>query len=592
MSTVEQDKDLREPIRLPEIETLSVVEEANGGTSAIYGATAMAASYCGFKRAPSVLRGHWQHGWIPSYRKKLHAASLLGLRSEMKPEDYYWVARKDEEDYLRSRGYKNALAIGLPVVYLPKSQVQRRPGSLLVMPAHSIEYTTHVWKFEEYAESIAAIRDEFTEVVVCIHPSCWKRGYWVDAFRSRDFPLVKGALPTDRNALVRIQTLMSGFDYVTTNSFGSQLAYAAFFGAKTSVYGTFAVFREEDYKHDPFYALHPELLAPALEAVSENTLRKNCPQFFCHPREAKTDIEWGRFEVGEPNKVSPRRMRSLFGWSFSARAMRAANSRTPGFVKHGAKMALNRSYRETHRETQRLLAMPRHKSTSTTLLGPRLEVEDACDFLWRKRVLFDEELYRFSAASDAPRILVCGAGIGLSVCYFKRLYPKSRITAFEPDPRVFEVLKGNCESWGASDVVLVPEALWDREADIPFSRDDVFPGRIGQSEAGDDCLLVRTCRLRGYLSDPVDLLRLNIEGAEVDVLLDCADLLGQVRNLAVDYHSIFGRPQRLNTLMELLTKAGFRMEFKSLLADQSPFYRRIQTAGMDGKLRILAFRSS
>ena len=47
-----------------------------------------------------------------------------------------------------------------------------------------------------------------------------------------------------------------------------------------------------------------------------------------------------------------------------------------------------------------------------------------------------------------------------------------------------------------------------------------------------------TCRLRDYLTQRVDLLRLDIQGAEVDVLLDCADLLGHVQYLAVDYHSV------------------------------------------------------
>jgi hypothetical protein len=46
---------------------------------------------------------------------------------------------------------------------------------------------------------------------------------------------------------------------------------------------------------------------------------------------------------------------------------------------------------------------------------------------------------------------------------------------------------------------------------------------------------VSTCRLRDYLTQSVDLLRLDIEGADVDVLLDCADLLGQVRNFLSPY---------------------------------------------------------
>ena len=115
-------------------------------------------------------------------------------------------------------------------------------------------------------------------------------------------------------------------------------------------------------------------------------------------------------------------------------------------------------------------------------------------------------------------------------------------------------------------------------------------GELTKWSLDADVPRVPTCRLRDYLTQRVDLLRLDIEGAEVDVLLDCADLLGEVRNLAVDYHSLFNRPQRLDELMGLLTRAGFRMHF--LAASQSPsplLYRTVQ-GGMDAQLHIFAFR--
>jgi hypothetical protein len=101
---------------------------------------------------------------------------------------------------------------------------------------------------------------------------------------------------------------------------------------------------------------------------------------------------------------------------------------------------------------------------------------------------------------------------------------------------------------------------------------------------------VPTCRLRDYLTQRVDLLRLDIEGAEVDVLLDCADLLGQVRNLAVDYHSLFKRPQRLDELVALLTRAGFRLDFRVTSQSESPFLYRSLRGVVEFQLHIFAFR--
>src|SRR6202022_2850412 len=109
-----------------------------------------------------------------------------------------WVSRRNEENLLRRHGYDRAKAIGLPIVYIQGENTVRRPGSLLVMPAHSGDDSKSEWKLEEYAEEIARIRPSFSEVWVCIHPSCWEHGYWVEAFKKRGFPLVQGALYTDR----------------------------------------------------------------------------------------------------------------------------------------------------------------------------------------------------------------------------------------------------------------------------------------------------------------------------------------------------------------------------------------------------------
>jgi hypothetical protein len=96
--------------------------------------------------------------------------------------------------------------------------------------------------------------------------------------------------------------------------------------------------------------------------------------------------------------------------------------------------------------------------------------------------------------------------------------------------------------------------------------------------------------MRDYLTRRVDLLRIDIQGAEVDVLLDCADRLGLIQNLAVDYHSVFNRPQRLAELTGLLAQAGFRMILLATSQSDRPFlYRRVE-GGIDAQLHIFAFR--
>jgi FkbM family methyltransferase len=590
LTVAQESVTVPQPLLLPDVDEMPLAPNGwpGSGSSDMYGASAVSAAYCGFKEVPGHLRGDWQHGWVASYRLPLPPELILGFKPAQ--DGHYWVARKDEEECLRSAGIRRVGAIGLPVVYLPPRPIARRPGSLLVMPTHSLHYSTSSWKFDEYAEAIAAIRHEFSEVVVCVHPACWKHGYWVDAFRKRGFRLVVGASFKDRNALERIRYMLSTFEYMVTNSYGSQLAYAAYFGAKPAIYGPYVRFREEDFKNDPLYRRNPHLLSVALEAVSDEVLRRHLPWLFCHPREAEANVEWGRSEVGAANKVSPRKLRSLFGWTLSGRGVHWLQSKTPGYVRHCVGVLSKRSSREQHFETRRLRTMPRFQPTRTNLLGRSLEVRDAFSFLEAKGNVFDREVYRFVTDRDVPRIIDCGAGIGLCTCYFKQLYPKSEIIAFEPDPRNHEFLRRNCASWGADDVQIVPKAVWTSETTLAFPRDGHASGRIDETVAEADVLRVPTCRLRDYLTERVDLLRLDIEGAEVDVLFDCADLLGHVHNLAVDYHSLFNRSQRLDALLGLLTQAGFRMHFLASSRSLSPLLYRVVENGMDGQVHIFACR--
>src|SRR5262245_57655149 len=144
-----QDATLPEPLLLPDVEEMPL--DGDGwprlGGSAFYGAAHVAAAYCGFKQVPDHLRGCWQHGWIASYRLPLSPQLILGNWAD--PEGYYWVARKDEEECLRSAGFPHVAAIGLPMVYLPPRPIRRRRESLLVMPAHTLAYVTCSWKFDE-----------------------------------------------------------------------------------------------------------------------------------------------------------------------------------------------------------------------------------------------------------------------------------------------------------------------------------------------------------------------------------------------------------------------------------------------------------
>ena len=244
-------------------------------------------------------------------------------------------------------------------------------------------------------------------------------------------------------------------------------------------------------------------------------------------------------------------------------------------------------------ELERLRSAPRHMPLTTDLFGFRFELVDGASFVACYESIVRRGTYRFTSPVDAPYVIDCGANVGVSVVYFKQMYPQSRILAFEADPAVFSTLEANVQRAEFANVELVNKAVWTERGEIPFWHEGADAGRIARpaDNGGNDLSPVPTVRLRDYLREPVDLLKLDIEGAEVDVLLDCGDALRNVRTLFVEYHSFASQAQRLDLLMATLTSAGFRLFVQTEQCAPQPFVRRTAHLGMDLQLNIFGVRT-
>lgn len=272
------------------------------------------------------------------------------------------------------------------------------------------------------------------------------------------------------------------------------------------------------------------------------------------------------------------------------RVNQAMSQYLPPQVKHWGKCLLRPGYRRKHQALKRLRAVPRYQPTTTDILGRPLELVDSASFIYMFDEIFEHEIYQFRAADDRPYILDCGSNIGLSVIYFKRLYPQSRVVGFEADDEIFSVLKRNVERWQLKDVELVCRAVWSEETTLNFMHEGADGGRLALANDARD-KSVRTVRLRDYLDRRVDFLKVDIEGAETETLKDCADRLGNVENLFVEYHSFAGEPQTFHTLTGILADAGFRLHIHTPVTSPQPFIRRDLQAGMDMQVNVFAFRS-
>jgi hypothetical protein len=226
-----------------------------------------------------------------------------------------FVARQEEVTFLKAAGYRKVRAIGMPIIYTKTSGLQRIPNSLLVMPTHTLASDVLMPSTEQYVREIASIKNRFDFVAACVSAYCIAKGLWISQFAEQGIQVLRGAGISDANALNRLRALFDSFEYVTTDSYGSHLFYALYFGAKVSIWGTATPVFRENVLSDGGWAPYPEAVD---ELLSEKTERKKevyLGPLRVDPWVGVQNVDLGRLMLGHDNKLSPQELRAAFGWT-------------------------------------------------------------------------------------------------------------------------------------------------------------------------------------------------------------------------------------------------------------------------------------
>jgi FkbM family methyltransferase len=199
-----------------------------------------------------------------------------------------------------------------------------------------------------------------------------------------------------------------------------------------------------------------------------------------------------------------------------------------------------------------------------TLFGARMECFDYFDLLCTFEVVFVGLDYEFASDQPAPLIIDCGSNIGLSLLFFKLHYPQARILAFEPDLQTFQVLQRNVERNRWSGIELHNRAVLAAPGPVDLFVDAETPGRVTMSTRKEWGLSRRVpaqaVRLSDHIAEDVDFLKLDIEGAEAEVLAELAEngKLRRVRQMTVEvHHHLAPNDDSFSGILRLLEENGF-----------------------------------
>jgi FkbM family methyltransferase len=212
-----------------------------------------------------------------------------------------------------------------------------------------------------------------------------------------------------------------------------------------------------------------------------------------------------------------------------------------------------------------------NRPVSTKLLKYTIWGSNFSTLRYLKSEIFDNKEYYFIAENSTPLIIDCGANIGMSVIYFKYLYPDSKIIAFEPNPSSFHFLKKNIALNHLYNIELHNICLSNNNLPVDF-----YTGPIGSSSligsmfsnrTNQNKITVESSRLSAFIKNQkIDLLKIDVEGAEWLIMDDLIEskCIKNIKRLLIEYHhKIDSSKSKLSSFLCFLEENGYEYNLRT-----------------------------
>jgi FkbM family methyltransferase len=179
-------------------------------------------------------------------------------------------------------------------------------------------------------------------------------------------------------------------------------------------------------------------------------------------------------------------------------------------------------------------------SDGTTI---EFECEDTIASAWVSRAILTDETYPIMPfIDDVDVVLDAGGNCGAAAVHFARAYPDATIHTCEPGSQQRAILQRNAAD--RPNITIHPIALHSKDGEMPLYQGDHDSGQssLTRSEFATESFETAVVRDAGTWAaelglDHIDVMKLDVEGCEVDVLESLRSLLPTVKILYVEYDS-------------------------------------------------------
>lgn len=228
---------------------------------------------------------------------------------------YSLVGTVEAEHFLTQAGVPNVRAVGMPILYAKGDGAQRRPASVLFMPAHSLDQVA----IEHDAEALIAEANQLRKmgyyVCFCVHQSCVRGTGIVAALDQAGIDWFAGASAADMNSLRRMRNVFEYFETVASNTMGSHFYYAQLFGARFFFSGPYYEYSLEQNANAPSWRGKAHILAYGREKNLEHAVRQRFPEYFHGIEAAVCNRQMAKAACGESSMLDVQTLACLLGWT-------------------------------------------------------------------------------------------------------------------------------------------------------------------------------------------------------------------------------------------------------------------------------------
>lgn len=189
-------------------------------------------------------------------------------------------------------------------------------------------------------------------------------------------------------------------------------------------------------------------------------------------------------------------------------------------------------------------------------------IENYITFFYIFNEIFCKAVY--SPSYKINNFLDLGANIGLTTLWYKFFNPNLIVTAFEPDKYNYKILTKNIRINKLTHIKINKIALCNKKGATSFftihdNIQNLDSGLTLNQNFPHEKYKVKTDKLSNYINKPIDLIKMDIEGAEYQVFDDLfkTNKINLIKNIVFEMH-FFNKSQKekMIIIIKRLKKIG------------------------------------